>query len=142
MIFGLNLLELLIGAIFGAVPVIWIHWWALITVPLCAFLWAWTGAGHGVIWRKVLMPAITVGAICVTRHSWHPAIGLPFMMLVLSLGYGIPSTRPPDPGSMLGRFWWSKTDGITEKEHQDHAEFLTRFTIYIALGLCFIPSFF
>lgn len=142
MIFGLNLLELLIGAIFGAVPAIWIHWWALVTIPACSFLWAWTGAGHGAIWRKVLAPSIACLAIFAVRHHWQVFIGLPFMMLVLSLGYGIPSTQPLDAGSPLGRFWWGRTSGSTEKEHQNKAELFTRLTIYVLLAACFIPAFF
>lgn len=141
LILGLNVFELAIGAVFGAVPAIWIHWWALATVPACAFLWAWTGAGHGAVWRKVLMPTLVCGAIFAVRNHWQVFIGLPFMVGALSLGYGIPSTQPPDAGSPLGRFWWARTKGTTEKEHQDKAELFTRATIYAILALSFIPAF-
>lgn len=142
MLLGLNIFELIAGAVFGLAPsIVCRSWWLLFMVPVCSILWAWTGSGHGAFWRKVLMPTLSICAIFAVKHHWQAFIGLPFMIGALSIGYGVPSTRPPDPGSFLGRFWWGKTDGITEEEHQDHAEFLTRFTIYIVLGLCFIPAF-
>lgn len=148
MVLGLNVFELICGAVFGfapallffskpagaVVPVLFF------TVPLCSYLWAWTGAGHGAVWRKVVMPAFVCVAIFVVRHHWQVFIGLPFMMGILSMGYGIPSTMPQDPGSPLGRFWWKRTKGATEKEHQDAAELRVRATIWGALALCFIPA--
>lgn len=141
MIFGLNILELVIGAVFGFVPIIWIRWGVILTVPACAFLWAWSGAGHGNFWRRMVMPGIVVASIFMARQHWQVLISWPIMWGVLSIGYGIPSTMPQDPGSWLGRFWWNRTEGDTEKEHQDKAELLTRITIYALLALSFIPAF-
>ena len=135
MIYGLNVEELIVGGVFGAFLSVFIGAWAILTAPLCAFLWAWTGAGHGAIWRKVLMPAIACLAIFAVKHHWQVWIGFPFMCLVLAQGYGIPDSG--DKGSPLGRYFTKKFQGSHWK-----ANLATRATIYGLLLLCFIPALF
>lgn len=129
----LNKEELIIGGIFGGLLAIFIGPWAVLTALLCSFLWAWTGAGNGAIWRKVGCPLVACGSIFLVHHHWQVWVGFIPMVIVLSLGYGIPSTQPPDAGSPLGRFWYK----ISPK----YANVLTRGTIYTLLLLCFIPAF-
>lgn len=133
----LNKYELINGAVFAACLSVLIGWWALPLIPLFAFLWAWTGAGHGAFWRKILMPFIVCLVVFLFHNHWSKYwiwLSFPLSAIVLSLGYGIPSTQPPDPGSPLGRFW--------HKRVPEYSEFLTRATIWILLALSFIPAFF
>ena len=136
MIFGLNKEELVIGGLFGAFLGIWIGPYACFTIPTCAFLWAWTGAGHGAIWRKIGCPIIACFSTMIATHgNLYVWLGFPFMCLVLSLGYGIPDKT--DSGSPLGRFWYWRV--FSENEKRAHVA--TRATIYLLLLLTFIPAF-
>lgn len=137
MMLNLNIEELIIGAIFGGVSFPIIKWWALLTVPLCSFLWAWTGAGHGAIWRKGGCPIVAIGSVYIVRHHWSAWIGLIPMIIVMAQGYGIPTTQPPDPGSALGR-WAFKL----ARRKEWLAEIITRGIIYLMLAVCFIPTWF
>lgn len=137
MIYGLNVEELIVGGVFGAFLWVFIGAWAILTVPLCAFLWAWTGAGNGAIWRKLGCPLVACIAIWMVDKNWSVWIGFLPMCLVLSMGYGIPSMQPPDEGSPLGRFWFKKFKGNMQR-----AQWATRATIYTLLALCFIPALF
>lgn len=135
MIYGLNVEELLVGAVFGAFLGFWLHAWALLTIPLCSFLWAWTGAGHGAIWRKVGCPLVACMGIFLMLHHWQVWIGFIPMCIVLAQGYGIPDVNDPE-GSPIGMFYMNKFRSIWK------AHLATRTTIYGLLLLCFIPALF
>lgn len=113
----LNKEELAYGFVFGASMVYWTHLWAIPTAVICAYLWARSGMeGEAKFWRRVLCPVAQNVAL---------AVSIPFSpefliastaagfcaTLMLSVGYGIPSTQPPDPGSVLGRYFFKLAKG-------------------------------
>jgi ribose/xylose/arabinose/galactoside ABC-type transport system permease subunit len=132
---NLNKEELLIGAIFGLTFWFVLGWW-VIPVAICtSLLWAIGGTyGHSI--RVFGVPSIVCTAAYLLSHKWLVLISYPFGALILSMGYGIPSTQPPDAGSTLGRFWW----GIC-KQNPFWTDVCTRGTIYLLLGLVFLPVY-
>lgn len=146
----LNLEELLIGGLFGLLMVVFIGLWALVLSPICALFWALSGAGYSKLFRRLGCPLLACLAIYLVHHQLLIWISLPLSFGVLSIGYGIPSTQPPDTGSSLGRFWVDcftpkgnkiPNDPPTQAEILASAAFFTRATIYVLLIFCFIPGF-
>lgn len=98
---------------------------AIAAVPICAFLWALTGSEskyNWKLWRRLGVPLIW--AICIWK--WQALVAVPAAFGFMSLGYGLPSTQPPDEGSALGRFFWKLTGG-----NELVSNICTRGTIYI-----------
>ena len=128
----LNKEELIIGAVFGLTFAGVLGWWVLPVLIATSLLWALGGRyGHGI--RVWAVPAVVVGAAFLHSHEWTVFLSYPLGCLVLSIGYGIPSTQPPDEGSALGRFWF--------KVNPESADFMTRLTIYLLLALAFVPVY-
>lgn len=136
----LNLNELLVGFLVPFVAcVYWIGWWSIPVCAATAILWALGGAyGHSIrVWG---VPALLCGSVGLTHQSWVASFPYFLMVGALSIGYGIPSTQPPDEGSALGRFWWNSrfVRGFYYSETREMwTNFLTRGTIYT---LFFAPS--
>jgi len=108
----LNAEEILYGAAFGGSMVYWTLGLAFLTMPICGVLWALSGMDESTkLWRRLGCPAVQAFALyLVTKSIW--VIGaIPIGYGILSIGYGVPSTQPPDAGSALGRFFYEKTNG-------------------------------
>lgn len=133
----LNKEELATGFVFG------ICFWpiigplTLLVGTICSFLWALTGSGKSKLYRRLGVPLVPCAAIYLMTYNWHIWISLPLAYGVLSLGYGIPSTQPPDSGSTLGRFWYRVFNNNETKAH-----LATRGTIYLLLLVSFLVGLF
>lgn len=113
----LNKEELAYGFVFGASMAYWTHLWAIPTAVICAYLWARSGMeGEAKFWRRVLCPVIQNAALTISIQ-YSPEFIIASMAagacatMMLSVGYGIPSTQPPDPGSVLGRYFFRLAKG-------------------------------
>lgn len=108
--------ELLEGFLFGLVSCLSIGFYGVLIGILCSILWRFGGIGwFGTnLWRRIGIPLVLCTAFALSKHSWIPIISFPLMWASLSIGYGTPSTQPPDEGSWLGRrfgkwtrcVWW------------------------------------
>ena len=94
----LNKEELLTASILTALISPFPYAWA--AIPICAFLWAWTGAGASKLWRRLVVPLIWAACLMDLRAFLIVPVAFGF----LSLGYGIPDDT--DEGSFLGRFFY------------------------------------
>ena len=130
----LNKEELLIGAIVGGLSALKVGWIALAIAPVTSFFWAYTGAGASKLYRRLGVPLVIASACAVVTHSWVPFISVPLAFAVLSIGYGIPSTQPPDAGSWLGRIAFKLA-----KSNEKKADLYCRGLIYALLTLAFLP---
>jgi hypothetical protein len=123
----LNKEELIIGAI---IPLMFFYcygWWVILICPITSLFWAMAGAeGFDKFWRRVLVPASICLLLSIIMHRWWVLFGILPAWGSLSIGYGYPSTQPPDEGSALGRFWWKVC-----KQNQFWTDFFTRGTIYL-----------
>lgn len=129
----LNKSELVLGAIYGGVWAYFLGWWALLTVPACAVLWAVGGSGYGHAWRVVGCPVVLGAALWLSKHDLTPPAAAALSGVVLSLGYGIPTTHPVDPGSPIGRFWFQLL-----QMRENAASAATRATIGLLIALSFV----
>ena len=142
---SLNKFEALIGLVFGLVFAVKIGWWALVLAPFTAYFWASGGAkkedGGNKLYRRLgcaLFPALAVFAVHFPH--WWCLLAVPLAFGVLSVGYGIPSTQPPDAGSVLGRWAYAIALKFTDDPRPEWlAEIITRTLIYLLLSLTFIP---
>ena len=131
----LNEEELMIGAVCGFCTVLWTGVLCIPLTTLTAILWAVGGAGIKSV-RRYGVPFVWCLAVYFAHGGNLLAfLPFPFMVALLSIGYGLPSTQPYDEGSFLGRFWWKITDwpDQSKEEHEMMAEFWTRASIYIGL---------
>lgn len=128
----LNKSELLVGFIVGITTWFWIGPWAIVAAILTSLTWALGGAyGHAI--RVYCVPIIMCGYVYVMHPApWWIFLTAPFMMLTLSIGYGIESKD--DKGSALGRFWFKQCKG-----NLFWTNFFTRGTIYLLLAITMIP---
>lgn len=124
----------MIGAIVGGLSAIKVGWLALAIAPITSFLWAYTGAGASKLYRRLGVPVLISVACTISVHNLVPLLSIPLAFGVLSIGYGIPSTQPPDEGSWLGRIAFKIANGNEKK-----ADLYCRGLIYILLVLAFIP---
>jgi hypothetical protein len=134
-IFGkeLNLEEMFIGAFIQAPFYFIIGWWVLLLMAISAILWALGGAANSnKLFRRLGVPVATSVAVALTTGNWLALAFIPLGWGALSIGYGIPSTQPPDAGSFLGRFFLKilKTEKL--------ANLATRLTIYSLYWISFI----
>lgn len=131
-------IDLLLGAIQGLFTIPWLGWFCVIPMILCSLLWA-IGGQYGHAWRVYGIPLVLCSSV-LWFHMNQPLLvylPYPFMALILSLGYGLPSTQPYDKGSSLGRFWIQ----ITE-DNEFSATIYARGTIILGVGVCMIPWLF
>ena len=122
------------GALFGAVPFCFgAGWWVLITVPICAFLYAIGGDDdYRSAWRDVGCSAVnSTCLILATGNLLFVGAGLATFGL-LTVGLGLPSTNPPDAGSPVGRVAWKLA-----KQKEWLANIYTRVFLYSALWLIY-----
>lgn len=128
----LNIEEVGVGCLVGVAWAYFLGLWALLAVPLVAFLWAFAGAeGTSKNWRRIGVPLVICGLATAWCRSLIPLLGFAPFHFVLRLGYGIPDAG--DEGSMLGRFWWKRL-GDEEK-----AQFATRMTYGALIALALLP---
>ena len=123
----LNRNELITGAIFG-ISFVWILGvYALALAPIAALLWA-LGGSVKKAYRRIGVPVAVAIFLSLVLSEWiRPALTIPGAFGILSIGYGIPSTQPPDAGSVLGRFFF--------KLSPRWADVLTRGSIFVMLAL-------
>lgn len=102
------------GAMFGVIPLLFgAGWWALLTVPACAVLYAMGGdddfqSGY----RDVGCAAVnSIALIMATGNLLFLGAGVAIFGL-LTVGLGLPSTQPPDAGSPVGQIAWSLARGV------------------------------
>lgn len=130
----LNKEELLIGFLVGIIFWFKVSWWALPLALLTSFLWAYTGWGASKLYRRLGVPLLCGGIVALVYHSLIPLISVPLAFGVLSIGYGIPTTQPPDEGSLLGQVCFELSN-----KNERLAEIYCRTTIYTLLAIAFIP---
>ena len=126
----LNLEELIIASILTAIVVPFPI--ALLAIPACAFLWALSGSESKYnykLWRRLGVPLVWVIGI----FNYYALAAVPIAFGFLSMGYGLPSTQPPDEGSGLGRFFWNLTGGNVL-----FSNILTRGVIYLGTIIPFL----
>lgn len=83
---------------------------SVVVAPFAAFLWALSGSEskyNWKLWRRLGVPLLWAAAIYKVEalYAVLPAL------VALSFGYGLPSTKPIDSGSTLGRFVFQVTMG-------------------------------
>jgi len=98
--------ELMRGAIRGLAFVPFLKWWTFLAVPLIALLEAAGGFKKKII-RRLGVPAALCILLSISLRSYIPfSLFLPYL-LILTIGYGIPTPAPGKPwddkGSWLGR---------------------------------------
>ena len=132
---AMNFEEGALGAIFGLSLAFFIGWLALIPAVACGFLWAYGGSGAGKAWRRVGVPLVALAAIVLARlpvDLFQALVMTGIALAVLTLGYGTPSTQPPDEGSTLGKFFFAFVK-------DPMATYLTRGTISLLLAAAYAP---
>jgi len=130
----LNQEELIIGFTVGICSCLVIGFWAIPVSLVTSFSWSYTAAAASKLYRRLGVPLVISSACAVVAHSWLPLISVPLAFGVLSIGYGIPSTQPPDAGSWLGALCLVYMGGDEKK-----ANVLCRVIIYTLLALAFTP---
>jgi hypothetical protein len=128
----LNVEELIIGAVFGLVFAFKLGLWAVPLAVATSILWALGGAVEK-NYRRVgcaVLPAV-LGAFVL--QSWQPLWAAPMAYGALCIGYGMPSTQPPDKGSFLGQLMsgWLSSPQL--------ANVMTRIVVYAIILISFIP---
>ena len=128
--------EVAVGALFGLAFVGVLKGWIIITIPVCAYLWALGGAeGTNLLWRRIGVP-LCLGVFAATMGpGLRHLISIGLMFSATTLGYGIPSENDNDPGSPLGKFMyygWAKKDKVKADQY-------TRGTWALAFGCAALP---
>lgn len=127
----LNKYELMWGFFYATAFSVKIGWVALCLAPICAYLWAISGAGEPKLYRRLLIPIITSSSCAIILVSAQPLYSIPLTFGVLSIGYGTPDLNDPY-GSWLGH--------IAYKINYKHAELITRSIIVFLLYLANLPT--
>ena len=137
----LNTEELIVGAVAGALSVVFLKAFGVLVAVASAVLWALGGAENSnKLFRRAGVPALMCGATWFAVHTYGLAVSFVLMIVVLCQGYGIPTIAPGrpdnDPGSGLGRFFYEKTNSLAL------ANILTRATLWGAFILAYyLPIF-
>lgn len=115
------------GFIVGQATTVVIGLWSITLGLLTGTLWVMGGRGFlGTnLWRRAGVSMVVSLTFALAKHSFIPMMSFPLMWLAMSVGYGTPSTQPPDEGSWLGRIFgeWA------------------RFLWFLILALTMIPLF-
>lgn len=135
----LNKEEICVGALVGCAFFWYLKWLSLITIPLCAFLWALGGAENtSLLWRRVGVTVTLLTALFVSMLGHHSIVKLLPLILCsgvfygsTTIGYGIPDEG--DAGSALGRLMFKMARGNAVM-----ADILTRGTIGLAMALSWL----
>ena len=104
--------DFIAGFAVGQVTMFVIGAWSLLLGAITGLLWVaggrgWLGTN---LWRRVGISFIISTTFAVAKHSFLPLIAFPLMWGSMAIGYGTPSTQPPDAGSWLGRIFgkWTR----------------------------------
>jgi hypothetical protein len=126
------------GSILGAIGLLFgLSWFFVLTVPACAILYAVGGdEKYQSGYRDVGCAAVnSIALILATGNLLFLGAGLA-VFGVLTIGLGLPSTQPPDPGSPVGRLAWKLANG---KERL--ANIYTHTFLYVSVwGIYFATS--
>lgn len=128
MVFGLNIVELIVGFVIQLPLYYLIGNWVFLLCVMSAFLWALGGSGFGRAWRFLGVP--TVASLMIWIFNSFPQIWYvyPALCLIASEGYGEKSS--------LWSFFYELTTN-----HQK-ADYLTRmvtyFSYWFVIGLSLI----
>lgn len=126
--------DFLIGFIYGLLSIAYVGWFGLIVAIASGLLWE-KGGQEGHAWRVYGCALVVYLAASIHLHSLWIVVPAALSMVILSLGYGLPSTQSPDAGSPLGRFFWKLT-----KQNVFLSNTLTRGTIYTLLAVTFLST--
>ena len=115
---GINLkidatVDFLYGAILGAIALLFgAGWFGLVTIPACAILYAMGGDNDWKsVWRDFGCAAVnSICLILATGNLLFLGAGIAVYGL-LTVGLGLPSTQPADPGSPVGQIAWRLAKG-------------------------------
>jgi hypothetical protein len=132
----LNVDEIITGASFGLCLFLILKFWVLLIAPLCAILWAMSGNGYSKLYRRLGCATVVLFPVTLLTGVYQCLYGILPIFAVMSLGYGIPATQPPDEGSFLGKIFYSIT------KNDLNATILTRLFIVFLLTLSFAPIYF
>lgn len=132
----LNKNELTIGLVVGGLSVVKTGWFSVPIALACSFMWAYTGAGASKLCRRLGVPSLIAGATALAKDNPVALLSILPAFAVLSMGYGIPTTKPYDEGSWLGRICYKLSNS-----NEDLAEFYCRSALYVLLAISFIPCF-
>jgi len=119
-----------------------------LVVIACGYLWERSGrSGEKKFWRRYICPLVFMVPVMINHPSWWLVGSYFALMGSISCGYGIPTTQPEDPGSAIGRFWYT---GFAETMHPDvpettlqrYSTMFTRGTIACLMGLSLAPLMF
>jgi hypothetical protein len=129
--------DYILGALYGLGFIFLVGAWCIPILVLTSLLWGLGGKyGHAI--RVFGIPIASYGIVWLLRsHSILALVSGALTGAVFSLGYGIPTTQPPDEGSGLGRFFYNLFN-----KNNFLANLFTRGTIYLLLAISSIHSFF
>ena len=132
--------ELSVGAVVAASFIFFLLYYAILAIPLCAFLWALGGADKwNKNWRRLGVPIVICGLIALNQWSLLPLISIIPFHMTLRIGYGVPCGT--DLGSDLGRWW---TEALTPlkkpysaitKEQMTQIDLFVRGTVACLIGI-------
>ena len=139
--------DLLIGALVALPMTIWLGQYAIPIIVGSAYLWSLGGQrGHSYrsVWITLLLN-LPIIWITPYPHLWPLLSAVP-MGVIMSLGYGLPSTQPPDSGSPLGRYWSKRFTRVTGSgdfvPDEMKATIAARGTIILGVWTCMVPWLF
>lgn len=134
----LNKTEVLVGFAHGAWAMALIGlWWGLALGAGTAALFALGGAGQK-LYRRIGVPAAVAALLVFGTGKWLMIVAGLSGFAVLSIGYGLPSTQPPDAGSWLGRYVFAK---LNLTPHNAKDELLANLIIRGGLLIAFVLPF-
>lgn len=101
--------DLVAGFGYGLTSCFFLGWSGVIVALGCSALWWMAGRGIGgtKLWRIIGCPIV----LCMSSgHTLAILISMCLQFGWMSVGWGVPSTQPPDAGSWLGRIFgaWTK----------------------------------
>lgn len=148
---ALNRYELFLGGLIGLFFIPLFGLGTIVIAPLMAFLYALGGApaqdGGNKLYRRLGCAIVPSVALFLKIQHFNPWLlgseGLAFA--VYSIGYGIPSTMPPDEGSFMGECFFNLATRLmphsSQVAHEEYASVMTHFTILLLLALAYTPLF-
>lgn len=137
----LNKTEVIVGFAHGAWAMVMIGlWWGLALGAGTAVLFALGGAGQK-LYRRIGVPAAVTALLVFSTGKCMMLLAGAAGFEVLSLGYGLPSTQPPDAGSWLGQYVFAKLN-LTPHNAKDEllANLIIRGGLFIAFVLPYVVA--
>lgn len=127
--------DIVIGFCYGLLGCFSMGWLGLLPAVMSAFYW-WYGGRFGHSARVIGCTSAVYGSL-IHRSFWFLVLPALVAAQILSSGYGIPSTQPPDEGSVLGRFWYRVAPFKDVLTSSIFANIMTRGTIFLGLAVVF-----